>query len=71
MCFAMGIPTEQRAVVVFTNHADGLYLSKRIIELWNGGSPIPAFDWLLPARDWRPDGKARSLSTRLGNSSRR
>lgn len=59
LCFAMGIPTEQRAIVVFTNHSDGLYLSKQIVELWADGSPIPAFDWLLPARDWRPDGKAR------------
>lgn len=59
MCFAMGLPTEQRAIVVFTNHSDGLTLCKQIVELWADGSPIPAFDWLLPARDWRPDGKAR------------
>ncbi len=59
MCFALGIPSERRSLVIFTNHADGLLLCRAISELWIGSSSLPAFDWLLPAHEWRPDGKQR------------
>lgn len=62
MNFALAIPAERRAIVVFTNHASGLYLCRDIITEWLGDSSLPAFEWLLPAQSWRPDGKARGSS---------
>lgn len=57
MNFVMGIPSEQKAIIIFTNHQSGLYLCNHLIELWAGKTIIPAFEWLLPAHEWRPDGK--------------
>lgn len=57
MTFAMGIPSEQKAIVIFTNHTNGLSLCRQIVHLWAGKPTTPAFDWLLPAQEWRPDGK--------------
>jgi hypothetical protein len=34
-----------------------LYLCKDIISAWIGEMTLPAFEWLLPAKEWRPDGK--------------
>lgn len=59
MNFAMGIPEQGKAIVIFTDHANGLYLCQNIIEAWIGETKLPAFDWLLPAQSWRPDGKKR------------
>jgi CubicO group peptidase (beta-lactamase class C family) len=61
MSFVMGIPSQKKAIVIFTDHANGLVLCKDIIELWIGESTTPAFEWLLPAQEWRPDGKKRVL----------
>jgi CubicO group peptidase (beta-lactamase class C family) len=58
MNFALALPAERRAIVVFTNHANGLHLCRDIIIHWLGESSLPAFEWLLPAQLWRPDGKA-------------
>lgn len=57
MNFAMGIPHQQKAIVIFTDHATGLHLCRQIIEYWIVESDLPAFEWLLPAQNWRPDGK--------------
>lgn len=58
MNFAMGIPARRRGIVIFTDHENGLYLCRSIIAEWWLKEPVlPAFEWLLPAMDWRPDGK--------------
>lgn len=57
MNFIMGIPSQQKAIIIFTNHQSGLYLCKRIIHLWINQATTPSFEWLLPAQEWRPDGK--------------
>jgi hypothetical protein len=62
MNFALALPAERRAVIVFTNHANGLYLCREIVTHWLGESLLPAFKWLLPARSWQPDGKAHELT---------
>jgi len=61
MNFALGIPAQRKAIVIFTNHANGLYVCQNVIESWLGESGLPAFEWLLPAQTWRPDGKRTSL----------
>ncbi len=60
MCFAVGIPQEQRGVVIFTDHTDGLLLCRKIVATWARTSDLPAFEWLLPAHEWRADGKWRA-----------
>ncbi len=54
--FAIGWPEQQQAVILFTNHSDGLYLCRDIIHSLFPARPLPAFDWLLPAQQWRADG---------------
>jgi CubicO group peptidase (beta-lactamase class C family) len=61
MNFALALPAERRALVIFTNHANGLYLCREIVTHWLGEPSLSAFEWLLPARSWRPDGKARDV----------
>lgn len=56
MNFAVGWPKQQKGIVIFTNHAEGLYLCRDIIRRVFPQEPVPAFDWLLPAKKWRPDG---------------
>ncbi|MBW4438941.1 MAG: beta-lactamase family protein [Pleurocapsa minor GSE-CHR-MK-17-07R] len=62
MNFVIGFPAKRSALVIFTNHANGLYLCRSIVELWSGEPDMPAFEWLLPAQDWRPDGKRQRQS---------
>ncbi len=57
MNYAIGFPAQRSALVIFTNHANGLYLCRSVVEMWMSMTDLPAFDWLLPAQDWRPDGK--------------
>lgn len=61
MSFALALPAQRRAIVVFTNHANGLSLCHDIIAHWSGEPSLPAFDWLLPAHLWRADGKASAV----------
>jgi CubicO group peptidase (beta-lactamase class C family) len=56
MNIAMGWPQERQSVVIFTNHAEGLYLARDIICSIFPERALPALDWLLPAKNWRPDG---------------
>jgi CubicO group peptidase (beta-lactamase class C family) len=56
MSFAVGWPPLGTAVVIFTNHAEGLSLCRDIIKTAYPGVALPAFDWLLPSQYWRPDG---------------
>lgn len=60
MNVAVGWPDRHEAILIFTNHADGLYLCREIIQATFPGRALPAFDWLLPARDWRADGSRPS-----------
>jgi len=60
MNVAVGWPDRHEAILIFTNHADGLYLCREIIQATFPGRAFPAFDWLLPARDWRADGSRPS-----------
>lgn len=55
--FALGIPSEKRAIVIFTNHPNGLYTCQDVVEAYMGLEALPAFDWLLPVDEWRPDGR--------------
>lgn len=59
MNFAIGFPDQRDALVIFTNHDNGLPLCRSIVELWTGVTELPSFEWLLPAKDWRPDGKRK------------
>ena len=56
MNFAVGWPQQQKAIVIFTNHGEGLYLCRDLIHSVFPQEVLPAFDWLLPAKNWRPDG---------------
>lgn len=56
MNFAMGWPARKQGVVIFTNHREGLHLARDIIRSVFPERSLPAFDWLLPAKNWRPDG---------------
>lgn len=56
MSFAVGWPSERKAVVIFTNHAEGLYLCRDVLQALFPAKTFPAFDWLLPAKQWRADG---------------
>ncbi len=56
MNFAVGWPQSHEAAVIFTNHADGLYLCRDILTRRFPHRAFPAFDWLLPAQNWRADG---------------
>ncbi|MBN8593197.1 MAG: beta-lactamase family protein [Anaerolineae bacterium] len=60
MNVAVGWPDRHEAILIYTNHADGLYLCREIIQATFPGRALPAFDWLLPARDWRADGSRPS-----------
>lgn len=60
MNVAVGWPDRHEAIIIFTNHADGLDLCRKIIQATFPGRALPAFDWLLPARDWRADGSRPS-----------
>lgn len=56
MNFAVGCPAHKQGVVIFTNHREGLYLARDIVRSLFPDRSLPAFDWLLPAKHWRPDG---------------
>jgi CubicO group peptidase (beta-lactamase class C family) len=58
MNFAVGWPEQRQGMVIFTNHQHGLSLADDIIRnaFLFVSSPVFAFDWLLPAKNWRPDG---------------
>ncbi len=64
MSFALGLPEQCRALVIFTNHSKGLVLCRSLIEAWLGESALPAFEWLLPAETWRADGTKRIIPNR-------
>ncbi len=57
MSFVMGLPEDNTVIVIFTNHQEGLYLCREIILKLLPTTTLPAFDWLLPAKSWRADGK--------------
>ena len=53
----IGLPAAQSAVVIFTNHVDGLTICEEIAQVsLEYREPFPAFGWLLPAENWRADG---------------
>lgn len=56
MSFAVGWPSERKVAVIFTNHAEGLYLCRDVLQALFPEKSFPAFDWLLPAKQWRADG---------------
>lgn len=56
MNVAVGWPLEGKAAVIFTNHAEGLYFCREVMQALFPSKLFPAFDWLLPAKNWRPDG---------------
>jgi len=57
MNFVMGLPEHKTGIVIFTNHRDGLYLCRDIIKKLLPDTKLSAFDWLLPAKSWRADGR--------------
>jgi CubicO group peptidase (beta-lactamase class C family) len=62
MNFAVGWPEQEKGIVIFTNHGEGLYLCRDIVRSVFPQDSLPAFEWLLPAKNWRPDG-TRPITT--------
>lgn len=60
MNFAMGLPAQNTAIVIFTNHREALYLCRDIIQSLFPTTSLSAFAWLLPAKSWRADGRKNS-----------
>jgi CubicO group peptidase (beta-lactamase class C family) len=53
----IGVPATQSAVVIFTDHPDGLTICEEIAQVaLEYPESFPAFRWLLPAEKWHADG---------------
>jgi CubicO group peptidase (beta-lactamase class C family) len=56
--FAIGLRHLRAGVVIMTHSSDGLTMCEPIVQIVMGYSDeSPAFQWLLPAEQWRADGR--------------
>lgn len=55
--YVVGWRSTAQAMVIITNHLQGLELCRDITQLvYDRQSPLSAFEWLLPPQHWRADG---------------
>jgi CubicO group peptidase (beta-lactamase class C family) len=56
--FAFGLPEQKLGIVILTNYVDGLNICEPIIQkITSQQRAYSAFRWLLPAKQWRGDGR--------------